>query len=99
MPINKVVVQSIIDRIPGELRTAARKERRVLIEETRKNPIVASFMAAKGQIPFLNNTILREKLAEVNRQIATEYYAIVKEPIVEKAAYNNAEVIKASSIL
>ena len=56
-------------------------------------------MAAKGQIPFLNNTILREKLAEVNRQIATEYYVIVKEPIVEKAVSNNAEVIKASSIL
>lgn len=99
MPINKVAVQAIIERIPVSLRTAARQERQALIAETRKDPISASFMAAKGQIPFFNNIALREKLADVNKQLAAECYATAQAPAGESAVSKGVDVVKASSIL
>lgn len=99
MPINKVAVQSVIERIPAQLRTAARQERQLLINETKKDPIAASFMAAKGQMPFFNNMVLREKLADVNKQLAAECYATAKAPTEAAAVAESVEVIKASSIL
>ena len=99
MPINKLTVQSVIERIPVELRNAARKERQALITETKKDPIAASFMAAKGQMPFFNNVVLREKLAEVNKQVAAECYATAKAPSGTESVFADiVNVVKASSI-
>lgn len=99
MPINRVAAQKIIERIPTELRAAARKERKFLLEETKKDPVSASFMAAKGQIPFFNNIVLEQKLAEVNKQIAAESYASAKGPaVVSDVVSSGTEVVKASSI-
>lgn len=99
MPINKVAVQSIIERIPVSLRTAARQERQALIAETKKDPIMASFLAARGQIPFFNNVALREKLAEANNQLAAECYATAQAPAGENLVSKGVDVVKASSIL
>lgn len=99
MPINKVAVQSIIDRIPAELRTAARQERQALIAETKKDPISASFRAAKGQVPFYNNVELKEKLSKVNEELAEECYANFSKPTEVTAAAKDIDVVKASSIL
>lgn len=99
MPINKVAVQSVLKRIPVQLRNAARQERQALIAESKKDPIAASFMAAKGQVPFFNNSALSEKLAEVNKQIVAECYATAKAPSGTGSVFADiVNVVKASSI-
>ena len=65
MAINRVAVQTIIDTVPAKLRNAARAERQALIKETKKDPIAASFMAAKGEIPFFNNNKLQTELGKL----------------------------------
>lgn len=75
MIINRPAIQKILNTVPQDLRQAARKERQVLIKETQKDPIGASFMAAKGELPFFNNNKLTAKLQEVNNKLAAESYA------------------------
>lgn len=74
MAINRVAVQTIIDTVPAKLRNAARAERQALIKETKKDPIAASFMAAKGEIPFFNNNKLQTELGKLNNKLAAEAY-------------------------
>lgn len=74
MAINRVAVQTIIDTVPAKLRNAARAERQALIKETKKDPIAASFMAAKGEIPFFNNNKLQSELSKLNNKLAADAY-------------------------
>lgn len=74
MAINRVAVQTIIDTVPAKLRNAARAERQALIKETKKDPIAASFMAAKGEIPFFNNNKLQSELGKLNNKLAADAY-------------------------
>lgn len=104
MAINRVAVQTIIKNIPTELRNAARKERKVIINETKKDPIAASFMAAKGELSYVSNNILKAKLAELNKKLAAEAYAetnqfVHRQPMGNVAQQVKPDVVKASSYL
>ncbi len=74
MTINRIAAQKMIDTIPQTLRAAARKERQILLKETKKDPIAASFMAAKGELPFFNNVKLTNTISEINKKLAAEAY-------------------------
>ncbi len=107
MAINRIAAQTMIDTIPQKLRAAARKERQLLLKETKKDPIAASFMAAKGEIPFFNNAKLTNTINEINKKLATEAYQqkqaqefVQRQPmgfLNEEAAAN--EVVHASMFI
>ena len=69
MTINRVAAQQIIKKVPTKLRDAARAERKVIINESKKDPIGTSIRAAHGQFDFVNN----EKYTELFSDDYAEY--------------------------
>lgn len=74
MSINRVAAQRLISEIPVNLRNAARAERKVIINETKKDPVGTSIRAAYGQFDFTNNIKLQQKMAKLKNKIALETY-------------------------
>lgn len=74
MSINRVAAQKLISEIPAKLRNAARAERKVIIEETKKDPVGTSIRAARGQFDFSSNVKLQQKMEQLKNKMAVEAY-------------------------
>lgn len=100
--INRVAVKHIIENTPTQLRNLARKERKVLIEATKNDPVGTAFQAANGQFNYANNGMLTKKLNELNVQMAKDAYSkgfIHRQPMGEMVPQKTHDVIKASHIM
>lgn len=74
MPINRIAAQRLISEIPQKLRNAARAERKIIINETKKDPVGTSIRAASGQFDFTNNVELQTKVQHLKNKMAVEAY-------------------------
>lgn len=98
MTINRVAAQQIIKKVPTKLRDAARAERKVIINESKKDPIGTSIRAAHGQFDFVNNEKLQKMLSDLNKKLSADKFVSPRQPIT-RTSTPEVEVVKASSIL
>lgn len=102
----QVITERIIKKVPQELRTAARQERKSLIEATKQNPIDTAFKAANGQFSYVHNNKLNNMLNGINSQLAKESYEarkasdfIQRQPLGFMTKSNEIDVVKASHVM
>ena len=106
MKINRVAVQQIIDAVPTKLRNAARAERKVIITESKKDPIGTSIRTTHGQFNFSNNLKLQKQIKKISANIAAAEYKsaetksfIQRQPFnISLASDNRSNVVHASMI-
>lgn len=102
----QVITERIIKKVPQELRTAARQERKALIDATKQNPIDTAFKAANGQFSYVNNNKLNNVLNGINSQLAKEAYEarkasefIHRQPLGFMEKSSEIDVVKASHVM
>ncbi len=86
MRINREAAAQIINRIPADLRNAARAERKAIAKDVKKDPVATAYRAAHGYYNSVNDFKYNQELIKVKEQIAKEQYS------------KNNPVIKASTI-
>lgn len=99
MSIDRIAVQKIIDKIPRELRNAARIERKIVVDSAKSNPISTSIEAAYGKFDFSNNIELQAKIRELNKKLAEDAYKSIyhRQPTGFMSQCDNMpDVVKAS---
>ena len=101
MAINRIAASTMIREIPAELRNAARAERKVIINESKKDPISTSIKAAHGQFDFAKSIELKNKMEAIKNKLAVQAYEkasadtfIQRQPIgeISKNVAQNQEV-------
>lgn len=74
MRINREAATEIINRIPRDLRQAARNERKVIAKDAKREPVATAYRAAHGYYNSINDFKYNQELIKVKEQIAKEQY-------------------------